>query len=330
LGCVNTPHYSRWKIIAYGVAIGIAYGLFIGAGIRFHFLSGAIGVMSVAFVVLMPLAMGYVTVFYIERHQPQHWALWIVLPWIPVVFATLATMAVLWEGMICAVMFLPLAMIISSIGGVIAGAIARSRRTRRVEDVSVACMILLPLLVGPWEQKIFNQKDVRTVESVIDIQAPPDVVWRNIERVPAITPEELEPSWSRSIGFPPPVEATLSREGIGGVRHATFGGGVLFIETIDVWEPQRQLSFSIQADQIPTTTFDEHVTVGGAFFDVLRGEYRLEQLANGTTRLHLLSRHRVSTDFNWYAHLWTDAIMADLQWTILKVVRKRCESTSKP
>jgi hypothetical protein len=88
------------------------------------------------------------------------------------------------------------------------------------------------------------------------------------------------------------------------------------------------MGFSIraQADQIPPTTFDEHVTVGGEYFDVLHGEYMLEPLSNGRTRLHLTSQSRVSTDFNWYAHLWTDAVMSDLQRRILFVVKNRSES----
>jgi hypothetical protein len=123
------------------------------------------------------------------------------------------------------------------------------------------------------------------------------------------------------------VEATLSHEGIGGVRHATFTGGVLFIETIDVWQPKQRLAFSIQAqtDKIPPTTLDEHVRVGGPFFDVLHGEYRLEPLSDGVVRLHLSSQQRLSTDFNWYARLWSGATMSDLQGRILKVVKVRCE-----
>lgn len=106
-----------------------------------------------------------------------------------------------------------------------------------------------------------------------------------------------------------------------------FTGGLFFIETVDQWEPQHRLAFTIaaQTDQIPATTLDEHVRVGGPYFDVLRGEYRLEPLGNGVTRLHLSSRHRISTDFNWYAHLWTDAIMSDLQTRILHVIKQRCE-----
>jgi hypothetical protein len=228
-------------------------------------------------------------------------------------------MIVAWEGLICIVMFTPIGMVASSLGGVAAGLIARYAMSQRVKNASAVCVLFLPLLVSPLEQRFHAQGEFRRIETVIDIQASPDVVWRNIERV-------------RRIGFPNPVEATLSYEGVGGVRHASFDGGVLFIETIDLWQPQRRLAFSIKAQtaQIPPTTLDEHVTVGGAFFDVLRGEYTLELLANGTTRLHLESQHRVSTDFNWYAHLWTDAIMADLQNTILLVVKNRCESGADP
>ncbi|HEY5030436.1 MAG TPA: hypothetical protein VIK39_18675, partial [Candidatus Angelobacter sp.] len=69
---------------------------------------------------------------------------------------------------------------------------------------------------------------------------------------------------------------------------------------------------------------DEHVRIGGPYFEVLRGEYRLEPVSKDVTRLHLSSQHRLSTDFNWYAHLWTDAVMSDLQKRILHVVRNRC------
>jgi hypothetical protein len=116
-----------------------------------------------------------------------------------------------------------------------------------------------------------------------------------------------------------------------GVRNATFTGGLNFLEKVDVWEPEQRLGFTITAetDLIPPTTLDEHVRVGGPYFDVLRGEYRLESIGNGTIRLHLSSRHRVSTDFNWYAHLWTDAIMSDLQKRILFVIRQRCETEKR-
>jgi hypothetical protein len=286
--------------------------------------------MLLGFLVFMPLAMGYIAVYLAEIREKQRLGVWLMLPWVPVLGGCGGAMLALLEGSICVIMFLPLGLIVSTIGGILGGLTARLLRSHRSRHASVACVALLPFLVAPWEQQVFHRLELRQVENVIDIQAPAPVVWKNIARVRAIHPQELPSSWSHNIGFPDPVEATLSHEGVGGVRDASFTGGVLFIETVDVWEPQQRLAFSIRAqtDRIPATTLDEHVRVGGPFFDVLRGEYRLEPLGNGKIRLHLSSQHRVSTDFNWYAHLWTDAIMADLQKRILQVVKQRCEEAT--
>jgi hypothetical protein len=67
------------------------------------------------------------------------------------------------------------------------------------------------------------------------------------------------------------------------------------------------------------------VTIGGRYFDTLHGEYRIEPRPGGGTILHLVSRHRLSTTFNFYARIWTDAIMQDIQENILVVIRNRCE-----
>ena len=316
----------NFKLIAAGAAVGLVYGLAVRLGSRLYPASDLFGVMTVGFMLFLPFAIGFTTIFVIERRQAQPVWIWFLLPWIPVVAGELATLAFFIEGFICVVMFTPIALGASSVGGAAAGLIARLVRSRRSNNATLACVLCLPLLLSSIEPHFPTQHELRMVESVIDIQAPPDTVWRNIERVPRIDPAELQPSWSHTIGFPNPVEATLSAEGVGGVRHASFEGGVLFIETIDEWEPLRRLGFSIHAQPIPPTTLDEHVTVGGRFFDVLYGEYVLEPLPRGTTRLHLLSRHRVSTDFNWYAHLWTDAVMRDLQKRILQVVKNRAQT----
>jgi hypothetical protein len=325
---VDEPATKRnTKLVVAGVGVGLAYGLAVRYGPRAFPNSQVFQVMTLGFMFFLPFGIGFSTIFLIERRRAQNIWVWFLLPWIPVIAGELATVAVLWEGWICVVMFTPIALVASTLGGTAAGLIEHYGRSRRSKDASLVCVVWLPLLISYFEPQFLSQRDLRSAESVIDIEAPAAAVWRNIERVPKIRPAELPPSWSHAIGFPNPVEATLSEEGIGGVRHATFEGSVLFIETIDVWEPERRLGFSIRAqtDQIPPTTLDEHVTVGGRFFDVLRGEYVLEPRPKGKTRLHLVSRHRVSTDFNWYAHLWTDAVMRDLQRRILVVIKHRSE-----
>jgi hypothetical protein len=322
---------SLTELLFSGAGVGLLYGLAIRFGFWLFPQGRAFQVMTVGFVFLVPLAMGFISVYLVERREPQGYAIWFFLPWLTILGVTLGSMLAAWEGFICAVMFMPIAAVIGSIGGIMGGLVARSRTSPGAKNLFVGCVLILPLLIIPAESRFVPPNDIRRVEKSIDIKASPPIVWRNIERVPAIQSDELQPSWTRRIGFPAPVEATLSREGIGGVRHATFAGGVLFIETVDVWEPTHRLAFSIHAEtaQIPAATFDEHVRVGGQYFDVLRGEYEIEPLPGGISRLHLSSQHRVSTDFNWYARLWTDAIMRDTQNSILHVIKDRCEAEAK-
>jgi hypothetical protein len=251
------------------------------------------------------------------------------MPWAVVVLSLFFCGLVAWEGFICIVMMTPVALVLAAIGGLVAGGTLTPEQPR-VANVTTTIMMLLPFLFGSVEHRLPARTETRSVSSEVTIQAPMETAWRNIERVPLIDEHELPRSWTRVIGFPRPLEATLSYEGTGGVRHATFAGNVLFLETIDVWQPMQRLGFSIRTDpdSIPTTTLDEHVTVGGKYFDVLHGEYVLEPLSEGQgVRLRLISRHRVSTDFNWYARLWTDAVMQDVQRSILYVIKNRCENS---
>jgi hypothetical protein len=310
---------TTWALI--GAAVGLTYGLSLRLLAGLH-VSG-FEVMSLGFIVFMPFALGCVTVYFAELRGRQSLWVWALLPWVAVGGALAGTLIALLEGWVCAVMFLPIALVLATIGGIAGGLAGRVIRSRRIRAATMACVMVVPFFTASWEKPVFYQLESRQVEHVIDIQAPPDVVWRNVERVPTIRKNELPKTWAGRIGFPDPIEATLSHEGVGGVRNASFERGLAFIETVDVWEPERRLAFTIAASK--TTPLDEHVRVGGQYFDVLRGEYRLEPLGNGVTRLHLSSQHRLSTDFNWYARLWTDAVMSDLQWRILQVIKLRCE-----
>jgi hypothetical protein len=121
------------------------------------------------------------------------------------------------------------------------------------------------------------------------------------------------------------VAATLSRPGVGGVRTATFEGGVVFRETVTAWDEGRRLRFTIDPEAVPASTLDPHVTIGGPYFDVLTGTYELQPLPGGRTRLVLRSEHRVSTPFNLYAGWWADRVMRSIQRNILAVLRDRAE-----
>jgi hypothetical protein len=85
--------------------------------------------------------------------------------------------------------------------------------------------------------------------------------------------------------------------------------------------------FSIKANpyDIPSTTMDKHIVVGGQYFDVLNGTYKLAKLNDTTYRLHLYSHFKLTTTFNFYASWWVGWIMKDIQKNILQVIKERSE-----
>jgi len=315
----------------YGIAVRLLYQL------QIHYSNGTnqaifglgVQVMTVGFLVFVPAVMGWLTIANTGLDDKFHWTRWIFLPWVAVLLADLGLLATLVEGVICIIFAVPITLFFGSIGGIAAGLNQRARLLRG--RATTACLAILPLLVSAAETRFQPPLDLRTVHTSIVIHASPETVWNNIKRVPAIQPGELRATWTHSIGFPLPVEATLDHERVGGVRHASFEHGLLFIETVTRWEPNQDLAFTIAADtaHIPPATLDEHVTIGGRYFDVLNGEYRLEPLPDGSILLHLTSQERLNTDFNGYARLWTDAVMSDLQQSILEVVKHRCESVTR-
>jgi hypothetical protein len=288
--------------------------------------SHAGGLLTISFLLLMPMALGAITTHFI----PSGSAFWRLCgaPWLTVLLFIVTTLVFHLEGLICLLIIGPIFFILASMGALIYHSLVDVLPPKGNKTLVVAAFALLPFLAIQAENLFDNPDDFRRVENSVLIQAPAAVVWQHIIRVAPIRAADLGTSLLDGMGFPRPVEATLTREGVGGVRHATFERGVEFIETVDDWQPLKRLSFSIVPNTatIPPTTFDEHVIVGGRFFDVLRGTYELRPAGPGRTLLVLHSQQRLSTHLNWYAGLWTGWVMSEIQGRILTVLKHRCET----
>ena len=300
-----------------GPLLGLLYGLLVRFLIDKHsvwFLP-----ITYGYVFGVPLAMGFLSMRGFAR--PRWWQASFV-PWLSWLLLVAVGYATGQEGAICIVIATPVAIPLSSLGGWVAVL------ARRYSGKAGAFVLGLPLVMMPLESTFAPDPDIREVVTTLDVAAARAAVWEEIREVPPIRPEEHGTSWVNRIGFPRPVEARLFGTGVGAVRHATFERGVLFVETITAWDEETRLAFSIRADtaNIPPTTLDPHVTIGGRYFDVLDGEYQLEDLPTGGTRLRLTSRHRLTTSLDLYAALWSDGIMRGIQERILEVVRRRAEA----
>ncbi len=320
-------HEARtWITVVGSLVAGVAYG--VALRVAFERAPG-IEVMSIGFLFVLPFVIGFLTG---AAAPPQMGVVYrLTFPCLTVTLFAAGTALLALEGAICIAMMLPVAWIMAMAGGAASLAFFPHAGTPRRGDPPrkpLGALLLLPLLVGLGEEQTELPSRTREVWTQIDIAADPATVWAEIVQVPEIAVSERRPGFFHDIGFPCPVEATIDGEGVGATRHASFERGIVFEEVVTAWEPRRLLAFSIDVDatSIPTTTLDRHVVVGGRYFDTLDGTYRIEPHDDGTVTLHLGSRHRLSTRFNAYARLWTDAIMASIQDEILQVVRDRAEA----
>lgn len=316
---MNIPRILGSRASLLGIVLGLAYGVLARFVVDSERFGEAFGVMTFSFLVLVPLAIGFLAVHPVRTPSLRYR---LFAPWVPVALTVAAAWLAGWEGSICIVMGLPLLLVLSSVGGLAAGFLA-SRG-------AAFALAVLPFAAAPLEQGIPAPARVQVNVTETTVRAPAAAVWRQVVRVDSIREAERRPALFTALGFPRPVDAVLDRSGVGATRHARFEGRVTFVETVTDWREERMLSFTIDplTDRIPPTTLDPHVTIGGEFFDVLDGTYTLHPLADGSTRVVLSSRHRVSTRFNPYAGLWAGLVMRSIQRNILHVVRERAERSS--
>ena len=261
-----------------------------------------------------------------ERQQRRSWSYYAWAPALATCLVVIGSMLVLIEGLICAIVIVPLFTFMGMAGGLCMGLVCRLTRWPRHAAYGFAVLPLAAALVLPQGAPA----QVGQVERSLWINAPAAVVWQGINDIRNIQPSEVETSLAYRIGVPPPVEAVTVQEPHGThVRKIRWGKGVNFDEVIQDWEPGRHLrwTFRFGPDSIPAGALDDHVAIGGAYFDLNDTAYTLTPEAGGT-RLHLRISYRLSTDFNTYANWWAQALLDNFALTVLQLYKTRLEGSA--
>lgn len=310
------------------VALVTIFGLLMRVIFGLSFVSNLYQVMSLSFIMLVPAAMGALTIALSHREKVRSLRYRIFTPWLPILALFVLTVVVAIEGWACWLMVLPFFLIAASLGGLLAGYFKLKRRQN--ERTYISLIALLPLVLSPMERWIGSIPGRYEAYTYIDIHGPRQTIWENVTRVRAI-PREQDKGWlTRTLGFPRPVRAELNYNGVGAHREAFFTNGLVFHEQVYYYEDQKRMDFTIKAYpyEIPSTTMDKHIVIGGDYFDVLNGTYILQPIDSGTYRLHLYSHFKLTTTFNFYASLWAAWIMKDIQNNILQVIKQRTETAT--
>ncbi len=305
----------------------IAAGVLAGLALRFVF-SGHHGqpyaTMMASFIFLTPMVVGAVTVYVAERQQRRRWRYYFFSAFMANVFCVLGAMLVLWEGLICAILIVPLFALLGGLGGLLMGAICRRTNWPGSSLYSFAA---LPLVLGLLETGLPLPDRFQSVERQIHINARPAVVWRYLQNTGPIATAEVEKGWIYRIGVPLPEIGVTEHSAQGSIRRIRMGKGIHFDQVVAEEQPGRYIrwTYRFAPDSVPPRALDDHVAIGGAYFDMIDTSYTLEPSGAGTD-LRIRMHYRVSTQFNWYVAPIADALFGNFEETILGFYRRRSES----
>lgn len=312
--------FSNWWPVGAGALVGVALRLaFFGPS------GGRLDAMSGAFIYLAPLVVSGITVYLAERRERRSWWYYAWAGMFANGLCVLGTLLILIEGLICAIVIVPLFALYGALGGLLMGAVCRL--TQWPKQVA-GCIAVLPLVLGALEPVALPQR-VRSIERTRYIAAPPATVWNQLMDVRDIRSEEVSGTIAFSIGVPPPISAITRPAPEGHVRRVSMGKHIYF----DQVEVERRTNAYVRwtqrfyADSFPPDAFDQHVVMGGEHFDVSDVAYRLTPQGAGT-QLTLTMRYRVSTQFNWYADAVARVVLGNLEETLLGIYGSRASTAA--
>ncbi|MBC8027179.1 MAG: SRPBCC domain-containing protein [Steroidobacteraceae bacterium] len=313
------PYSTHWPILA-GAAAGLLLRL------AFNGSPGEVmSAMLASFIVGSPLVVGVVTVYLAELEERRTWTYYFVSPVIASALYVAGSLAILIEGLICAILIVPLFAIVGGLSGLAMGAICRMTNWPRPTIVS--CIAVLPFIFGSFENQVPRDHRERVQEREIFVAAPPSAVWRELVDTRDIRREEVGGAWMYRIGVPVPSAGAGELLDGEHLRHITMGKGIRFDQVATEWVPDERVSWRnrFAPDSFPAGALDDHVRIGGDYFDLGETTYSLRPDGAGT-RLSVVLRYRVSTHFNWYAGPVADFLVGDFAARILDFYARRALS----
>jgi hypothetical protein len=164
------------------------------------------------------------------------------------------------------------------------------------------------------------------IESSLIVSAPLERVWRRVIAFPPLPPPA---EWIFKAGIAAPMSAVIDGEGAGAIRHCIFTTGS-FVEPIDRWNPPRELGFAVASAPDPMREWTLWAGPRPPHLDGLlqstRGQFLLEPLPGGQTRLVGRTWYRTNMVPEAYWRLWADPIIHAIHMRVLRHVASLSEA----
>lgn len=257
--------------------------LFLGLLLQYSGLAG----LGWAFFLLFPFAVGFASV--VAAGTLGRAAMSLGLSTLGLVIFLLLAIAFGLEGLVCALMAMPLLFFAILFGAIIAYICRKTIWQERISNERRLSMIALPLILllvsdrlsrlGPEEQ------EMTTVTSSTTLPQGANEVFAALQAMDTL---DAERPWLLEIGLPVPYKCVLEGEHVGAKRHCLFPNGHITAE-ITRYEPGELLSMSVT----------EYDLTGRHWFHFGDAAYTFEEMRQGT-RVTRTSSYRSELGPRWY------------------------------
>jgi Polyketide cyclase / dehydrase and lipid transport len=279
--------------------------------------------------VALPFTMGFAASLIYGLRQPRGLTSCVGVACLAVTLFGLVLLAMAVEGMFCIAMLLPLALPLAAFGGIFGFLVQRRRWIQSGAPAFISALILLAPGVEWTEHVIAPVPPVFVVRSSIDIQAPPERVWRQVVAFTEIPPPS---EWMFRVGIAYPIRAEMLGSGPGAERHCVFSTGA-FVEPIEVWDEPHRLKFSVETNPAPMNEWTPYFHIDPphlhGFFVSNGGQFLLTPLSNGGTHLEGTTWYRHTLWPAAYWKLWSDAIIHKIHMRVLRHIRDEVENRAQ-
>ena len=279
--------------------------------------------------VALPFCMGLLSSVLYGYHQPRGFGESIGVALLPIAILGIALLLGAMEGLICILMAAPLACGLAALGGMLGYTIQTSRWISK--NPAMLSMILL-FLPGAFGVERIVQKETPkfVVRSAVEINAPPEQVWREVVAFAEIPPPQ-EVVFRAGIAYP--IRAEISGKGPGAIRRCVFSTGA-FLEPIEVWDEPRLLRFGVTASPAPLNEMTPYGHIETrhlhGYFSSEEGQFSLTPRPGGRTRLEGTTWYRNTMWPSAYWSLWSNYIIHRIHLRVLEHIKKETEGAAAP
>lgn len=228
------------------------------------------------------------------------------------------------EGIICLVMAAPLGFLFNWLGYRAGRYMLKDSRFGSPPTTTLILILSVPSFMA-FENKVKPEDNLRSVVTSVEINASPEDIWQNVVQFPQLA----EPSeWIFKTGIAYPINAKITGEGVGAIRHCNFSTGS-FVEPITTWDKPNLLQFNVDEQPEPMkelSLYDIHPNHLHGYWVSKKGQFKLIQLENGKTRLEGTTWYvnKIKPDMYWT--LWSDFIVHKIHERVLNHIKFQSES----